>query len=66
MLPGAFIGQDSECIVYSSFCDGESDSMFAGQSLIFIHFSPFLSKFIYVILIVDAYRLKIINTITKE
>lgn len=56
MLPGAFIGQDSECIVYSSFCDGESDSLFAGKSLIFILFSPFLSKFIYVILIVDAYR----------
>lgn len=59
MLPGAFIGQDSECVVYSSFCDGESYCMFAGQSLIFLFFyffSPFLSKLIYVILIVDAYR----------
>lgn len=33
MLPGAFIGQDSECVVYSSFCSGESDSMFAGPNL---------------------------------
>lgn len=38
MLPGAFIGQNSELVVYSSFCYGESDGMFVGKSPIFFFF----------------------------
>jgi len=61
MFPGAFIGQDSECIsIHLSAMVNLIAGLLGKAGFLFI-FSPFLSKFIYVILFVDAYRYKIIN-----